>query len=123
MVDDGDEAPRSELRLPLWPRLAILLFAAPVGVLCAASDPGTGARQVPLLLVAAGLLVLALVYLWLTAPHTPARWQAAWYRGYWLRPNPLRRSAGPTGRRGRPFGKPKRAAMARRSRRRLRSRP
>jgi hypothetical protein len=120
MVDDGDDASGSGFRLPLWPRLAILLFAAPVGVCCAASDPDTGARQVPLLLVAAGLLVVALAYLWLTAPHTAARWREAWFRGYWWRVTTVRRPPGEPGRRGRRRGKPGRAAMDRRVRRRRR---
>jgi len=118
MQDDANgQAPRSGL--PLWPRLAIFLVAAPLGLFCAASDSQTGSEQLPFVAIGVGLEVVAVAYLWLTRPHTAARWRAAWRRGYQFQPRrrwpEAPRSAGHRGRGAKKIG---RAAMDRRQRRR-----
>lgn len=116
MQDEANrQPPRS--RLPLWPHLAIFLVAAPLGLFCAASDSQTGSEQLPFVAIGVGLEVVAAAYLWLTRPHTVARWRAASIRRYWFQPR-QRMRPGPAGHRRRGAKKIGRAAMDRRQRRR-----
>jgi hypothetical protein len=117
MQDDASGQPL-RFGLPLRPRLAILLVAALVGVLCAASDEQTGSRRMPLVVIGFGLLVVAAAYLWLTPPRTVARWRDAWIGGYWFQRRARPRSEALSQRRRRGAGKPGRDAMARRQGRR-----
>ncbi|WP_238015750.1 hypothetical protein KZZ52_28865 [Dactylosporangium sp. AC04546] len=108
--------PRRPLRLPLWPGLVIVLTVVGPGLVFMGidlweSDPDA---WIPLV-VGAAMTTMTIPYLWLTRPHSFARWKHAALAMQWGSTVPARSRSRP---KPRPTPKPKPPRRRRLNRRR-----